>query len=537
MGANEIDELLAASARMEARRLYKPDETHQSLKLEALNDFYVFTHDVLGYRKIVPELHGVWCEKLQGMIGAERINPFKLLNLAFRGSFKSSVISIALPLHLLAKNPNLRILLVNAVTSNAEAFIREQQAHIRQNQMFRTLFGDWEQPGEFRDNDYIVATRTSVIGKEPSVKAAGLDSTLESGHYDVVICDDLVNMEDKISPIKRKRTLEFYRGLFSMLERTSAMIVVGTRWSREDLYDHIMNTQNAELKREGRPQFIVWNHPAVDENDEPLHPNLLGKEALTELRVNEGIVLYAANYRLDPMPEEDMIFKQFHFFDPDAIHLNGQQIYGYADHSAGKKEEKNDTAAIITALLDTDGSILIVDADIKRRPVSETNNRIVMKQLGLPYYSFGVEDDIYKLIGDDLVKQSKENSAYVNVRRRPVSGLPNKTARINSIEGLVSSGQIKFRKDWKTAPNNYYLLIEQLQEFGNKRSHDDGPDALEGVTWLIRGKGKYHFGILDMHAKKTNGTKPTNGEKEEPIVPHPNMTKDELKKYWEQQHG
>jgi predicted phage terminase large subunit-like protein len=104
-----------------------------------------------------------------------------------------------------------------------------------------------------------------------------------------------------------------------------------------------------------------------------------------------------------------------------------------------------------------------------------------------PYSEVGVEDDIFEMISKDLTSQLDRAGVSMNVRKRASRNLPNKTARINSMEGRVTAGVIKFRKDWKTAPNNYHLLIEQLQSFGMKNEHDDAPDALEGAVWLALG--------------------------------------------------
>lgn len=454
----------------------------------ALGDLMYMNREILGYKLLLDRLHGQWAKIVLKNIDPMKPHSYRALIKAFRGAYKSSFFTVGLPLWLLARNPNLRVLVANEVESNAIDFVKEQQGHILRNANFISLFGEWYLRDEFRDSDYIVKTRTRTVGKESSVTAAGLETTLVSGHYDVIIADDLVGPNDRDSEAKRRRTLHFYQDLFSLLETNGVLLVIGTRWHPKDLYDHIENVQNPDLIAQGQRPFDMIEVPGEDESGKPTFPEIRDAESLVRAKIEMGIRSYSAQIRLKPMADEEKIFKKLQFFNPAEYTPGDYARYGYADYSAKKEQDKNDYAAIVDILQTPDGRLLVWGADIKRRAVSETNAALIFKHQVQPYASVGVEDDIFELISEDLQRQILKAGIYIPFKKRATAGLPNKTARINAIEGLITAGIVLFRADWKTAPHNYHLLIEQLEAFGDKKAHDDGPDALEGAIWMCTNK-------------------------------------------------
>ena len=467
----------------------------------ALADPYILTKEILGYRDLIDRLHGTWGKRVQEMVRFPLKQNYRVLCLAARGLFKSTFWSVGVPIWALANDPNLSIGVVNEVEDNAINFVKEQEGHIQKNGLFIHHFGDWFRRGEFSDQQYIVKQRTTLLGKEPSMYAAGIDKALVSTHFDIMVLDDIAGPDDRDSPAKRKRTIKFYQDMFSLLKDVSVLIVVGTPWHQQDVYHHIQYVQNKELKAKGLPSFDVFFHPSTLDGETPTYPEIVNAAKLMERRINKGIIEFSAQDMLNPRSEEQMVFQKLHFFDINEV-SDEDPRYGYADYAGTKKENKGDFSAIISAVYSPkDQSILVVDADVRRRPVSQTNYAILLKHAVHAFQQFGVEDDTFSMISEDLRRQSMELHLHLSPFRRPVSTLDNKIARINRMEGKISTGMIKFRKDWRTAPNNYYLLIEQLQTFGNKGENDDAPDALEGLQdRMTRGVKDFRFGSIEKQA-------------------------------------
>ena len=62
---------------------------------------------------------------------------------------------------------------------------------------------------------------------------------------------------------------------------------------------------------------------------------------------------------------------------------------------------------------------------------------------------------------------------------RGLTNTKNKDGRIQSIEGAYTSGKIRFRRDWRKAPNNYALGLRQVWNYTTSAEFKDGPDVLE----------------------------------------------------------
>src|SRR5665811_936344 len=74
--------------------------------------FYEFSKHVLGNDKLGEE-HEVWQDRLFDAVNTQGLH--KLLLLKPRGTYKTTFYTVALPLWLHLQNPNLRILIANAI--------------------------------------------------------------------------------------------------------------------------------------------------------------------------------------------------------------------------------------------------------------------------------------------------------------------------------------------------------------------------------------------------------------------------------------
>jgi hypothetical protein len=104
----------------------------RSLRVEAEGSLYVFYRDVLGYLDLYEPLHRPLCDFVQV--------PQKRLLLLPRGHFKSTIISVSYPLWLLAKVPDTRVLLNNAMLENPRKWVGEMLQHLRGNPVLRWVW-------------------------------------------------------------------------------------------------------------------------------------------------------------------------------------------------------------------------------------------------------------------------------------------------------------------------------------------------------------------------------------------------------------
>lgn len=211
------------------------DEYDEALK-EAIKDqfkssLFLTAKYLLGYKDITWHTHG-------DMIRALESDSKRVMILMPRGTFKSSLASVAYPIWLLMRDPNLRIMLDGEVFTNAAKMVIEIRGHL-ESQKFIDLFGDWIGP-IWTDKEITISTRTKNL-KDPSIAAGAIETTRTGRHVDAIICDDLHSENNSQTPEACKKVIDHFKMLTPILEPVglSKIVVVGTRYSAADLYQHI----------------------------------------------------------------------------------------------------------------------------------------------------------------------------------------------------------------------------------------------------------------------------------------------------------
>lgn len=512
MGAGQFGEIAGEnflSSQPSTHRLMK-------IKLGAIRSFYFFCKVVLGYGLLNEDNHKRICNPLQSRLKVTPIRHYSALHLHPRETFKSTVMSVGLPMWLLVKNPNLSILLGNKAYGNACKFLGEIKGHYEDNILFRKLFSDWVGP-VWSGSEIVVSKRNRVGIKEASIAAIGIGMSMASVHYDIGIFDDIVNEKDRDSAAEREKSINFFKDAVDLVKRDGIKIVAGTRWHPQDAYGYIENELNPQLRKADLPQYDIHITRARDPEGKP-NWKVLPDKVLKQKEIEKGAVVYAANYMNNPLPSEATIFaeEKMTFFEMSDLDWRKLPIHGFNDPGLGDAKT-NCFSPILTAAIDYESEesqelkkpiLYIIDADVKRRALSKMYDVVLSKHEVYHYAKFGVEvvaaqKEIANNLREkaytrfrELLHQAKEKAERQGQKidegkffdyemLRVVNHLPkgSKGSRIESIEGDITEGAIRFRKDWQTAPNNYRELIEQLFYYPI-HPFRDAPDALEAL-WKI----------------------------------------------------
>jgi hypothetical protein len=134
---------------------------------------------------------------------AESAQRARSLVLAPRGFGKSTLLSVVRCVFEIVRDPDVRFLLASNTQAQAEAFVREVRGHLERNRIFRRVFGDQVGP-KWNDRELIVRGRKRIV-KEPTIYATGVGGALVSRHFDVVVCDDIVDEENSRTDSRRDR--------------------------------------------------------------------------------------------------------------------------------------------------------------------------------------------------------------------------------------------------------------------------------------------------------------------------------------------
>jgi phage terminase large subunit-like protein len=230
------------------------------------------------------------------------------LQLVYRGSGKTSICTICKSVHLLLKDPNLRILIASKTTGNAESFLKEIKAHFEKNEKLIEIFGPYYDKNRKWDNREIEIAQRTKITKESTITCIGVDGTIVSKHYDIIFSDDLVDQNNSLTEYMREKTKDFYySAILPTLEPPDPNVPhrgehhrQGTRFHYNDLYGHLIEN---ELK--DHYQRIM----GINKEGKTVWPEKHPPEWFEKQRKELGIIRFNAQYLCDAEAMKGKIFK------------------------------------------------------------------------------------------------------------------------------------------------------------------------------------------------------------------------------------
>jgi len=459
--------------------------TDTNLSKRALCELDLYSHIKIGmgYGYVPPDMRDLteWIEPKWNPCVPVREN---VMVQVMRDSYKSTCLTQSLPSWYLAQNPNLSILIVSKIATNAKTFLDVQRERWEQKE-FSDIFGVWKNNSSKWDSEKVYIGARTVHRKEASLACASVGTSLTSQHYDVIIVDDITTMEDMYSQVSRNESWRFYKSLFDLIDkRTGLLLVIGTCWHEDDVLEKIKKQQKAKIKEAVKP-FHIYYRPAYFENIEPREYNFswLNDSWMNQIRMDKADIRdFSANYLLKPIPDKFKIFRldKMHYYkeEPEI-----EWIVMFIDPSL-QDTKKSDYSAIVWVGKGKDNKFYVLGFDVEQRKPSDTIKAIgeVWKRLEQEYE--GVEMFAYmetvlfqQFLKDEAVNQLCNDGIYVPIRDYPQT--KNKISRITSMEKYLSAGIVLFRKDWENS-ESYKLFMQQLSGFP-MGDHDDAPDALEGA--------------------------------------------------------
>lgn len=229
-----------------------------------------------------------------------------IMLMAPRNHGKSTIFSVYYPLWLIARDPNVRIIIVSNTSGQAEAFLRQITDNLERNDKYRELFGNLvpQMPDKWTQKEIIV-DRDNLALKDPTVVAIGTGGAILSKRADVILCDDLLNKENTKTDFQRQQVKEWFDEVLDpVLEPdTGKMIVVGTAWDTYDLYHQLMKLSTYDFRK--RYDAIVDEEKKIT-----LWPQRWSWNTLMKKKEGMGVTSFNKAYRNIALSDEDAIFKE-----------------------------------------------------------------------------------------------------------------------------------------------------------------------------------------------------------------------------------
>jgi hypothetical protein len=229
------------------------EEVRQELLDSISASLFFFCKYIMGFAELHETIHGVACDFVQDVLRTP--NGLGLLEDP-RGHFKSSIATIAGPLHLVISNvvkltpyqgANTRIGIVSSKKEHACNFLRLIRWQLDNNALLR-----WLRPEIFpeaKDKAQNWSTKTITLRRtegftQPTFDTLGAESGAASKHYNVCFFDDLIHEKNYKSITEVENAIEIAR-----LSRELTGIESGTRLFVGNSWD-MFDLNNSYLKGE-----------------------------------------------------------------------------------------------------------------------------------------------------------------------------------------------------------------------------------------------------------------------------------------------
>lgn len=235
---------------------------------------------MIGFKDLTDELHGKW---MQNIIYGDADYTLQ----AHRLSYKSSCLSVALAMWCVLNHGKNALFMRKTDTDVIESIAQAQK--VMENEAFRHMAEILMDSPVYlttgNASNMTVSTYDSPRGAEQLV-GCGCGGSLTGKHANLIVCDDVVNLQDRISKAEREKTKAIVRELRNIVTRDGRIVFIGTPWHKEDAFSLV----------------------AAPERYDCYSTGLISEEKLKNLREAMTASLFAANYELRHIASDDVIF-------------------------------------------------------------------------------------------------------------------------------------------------------------------------------------------------------------------------------------
>ena len=356
---------------------------------------------------------------------------------ASRGTYKTTCLSIAMAL-MVVIYPKYNIIFLRKADDDVKEII-VQTAKLLQSDIYQTLAYDLY-------GTKLELTKESAFEIDTNLKATsrgtaqligiGSGGSLTGKHGDIIITDDIININDRVSKAARERTKYVYQELQNVKNRGGRFINTGTPWHKNDAFTLMPNIQK-------------WDCYDV---------GMFTDSMIQKLRDSMSPSLFAANYELKHIADADSMFTSPTIDDGSNTHkiLNGtahiDAAYGGGDNSAFTIINRH-----------SDGYIYVY-GDLRVKHIDDVLHVFEAKR---EQYQAGT-----------LFNETNADKGYLNKKiKRPTKTYHEKMNKYIKISTYLRENwsKIIFVKDTSKE------YINQILDYTENAEHDDAPDSLASL--------------------------------------------------------
>ena len=400
---------------------------------------------------------------------------------------KSAILSLGVPMHDICFEIKHLVVIVSDTEDLASDFVAFIRLELEENERIKQDFGQLKGTS-WRWGDYDLLTSNGV-----RVKARGRGQRirgLRNRQYrpDRLVIDDLENDKNVRNPRLVKETIKWLlTAVLGSLAENYSLLMVGNIINKKSVLAQMIEAEDED----GKPKFISRVYKAIQDNGQPLWPDVWPLHRLEKRKRQQGSVFFNQEMMNDPKDEEGAFREGWIIYYHFNI-LTGKELFKvtFIDPSVGQGET-NDYKAIITIGYEPDTALYhCLDAFIRRCSIDQMIRASYNRYEEFKPIFVGLETNGFqRLLLRDFDHEAKTRGYHLPIRQ--VNQITAKETRVLRLSPLTERGIVRFQK----GQGDQGLLIEQLIYFPSSTVNDDGPDALEGAISLCEvssQKMEYH---------------------------------------------
>lgn len=398
-----------------------------------------------------------------------------------RGHLKTAIVTKGFAIQSLLRNPDVRILIANQVWDKSREMLYEIKQLLTEKTDLPKLFGDFVSE-RWREDDIVIKQRRKALAA-PTIGTSGVEAELTSSHYDIIILDDLQGEKNFQTPEQREKVKRYYRSMIDLIEPGGLIIVIGTRWHLDDVYQYIIDNEAdyydisvrkviedgkiifpKKFQKKFNAQNKSWD--SVDYHCED-YLNYLKKRPSSE---------FASQYLNDPIDSENQVFKKdyFKYWEQRPPRL---YVTMTIDPAISEKQSA-DFFAIDVSGMDENYNIYRLDYAKGHWKVAESIDNIFTMVNKWHPSGVGLETTAYqKALKSWLEEKMRERGTYFPITELKRSTSESKEFRIKALEPFFRDGKV-FHAKWMKSFEDEALAFP-------KGKHDDELDAFASQLEML----------------------------------------------------
>lgn len=441
------------------------------------NDLFKFCYGVLGMHDLSVTCHGPLTQFLDNNQAR-----YKHVEMP-RDHLKTSVCTIGRNMQKVVKNPNIRTLLINETSTNAERFLGSIKQHAESNRIFRALYSHVIPPDTRKVpwNNQELRFKREWIGPEPTIDTMGMTGAVTSRHFTHISIDDPISEEAVKSELVMHDAINRITKVLTLMVNPNedTFDLVGTRWAFADLYRHFMRLY--------RGKMALFIRGAI-EDGQPIWPERFSLETLAQMRGDMGEYNFSCLMMNNPRNADlqDFNIQDLRFwgwrdarqsvilqFGPDGsvvheVPVDELDISVSLDPAPAEKIS-SDQNAIVTVGTTRWGDALVLDVWSKRcSPLVMIEYLFTLRNRWHPRV-FGIEEVAYqKVIKHFLRAEANRRNEYFNIK--PLKPGGKNKQHIKGLQPVAATGHLYIHP-------TQHVLRSELADWP-LGEHDDTADAL-----------------------------------------------------------